>query len=166
MPEALAPELRWGLNWEVVISGGLRLLVALLLASFAFWALRLLTLRLERSIEKGEPSPATLGEQRARTLVGLVRSVGIVFILLIPLFTRLGINGVDIRPLLAGAGVVAWRSRSARNRWCATYFSGLFILFANQFGVGDIVRIGDAGGLVEKMTLRIVVLRDAHGVVT
>ncbi len=43
--------------------------------------------------------------------------------------------------------------------------SGLFILFENQFGVGDVIRLGDVGGRVEKMSLRIVVMRDAHGAV-
>jgi small conductance mechanosensitive channel len=73
--------------------------------------------------------------------------------------------GLDIGPLLAGAGVIGLAVSFGAQSLVKDIISGLFILFENQFGVGDVVRIKDVSGRVEKMTLRIVVMRDLHGVV-
>ena len=58
-----------------------------------------------------------------------------------------------------------WRVSFGAQSLVKDIISGLFILFENQFGVGDVIKVGETGGMVEKMTLRIVVLRDVHGVV-
>ncbi len=104
-------------------------------------------------------------EQRVRTLSGLLRSVGIGFIVVVGLFMLLRAVGLDIGPLLAGAGVIGLAISFGAQSLVKDVLSGLFILFENQFGVGDVVRIKDVAGRVERMTLRIVVMRDLHGVV-
>jgi small conductance mechanosensitive channel len=77
----------------------------------------------------------------------------------------LGAVGVDLGPLLAGAGVVGLAISFGAQSLVKDVISGLFILVENQFGVGDVVRLEGVSGAVEKMTLRVVVLRDVHGVV-
>jgi moderate conductance mechanosensitive channel len=72
---------------------------------------------------------------------------------------------MHIGPLLAGAGVIGLAISFGAQSLVRDIISGLFILFENQFGVGDVIRIGDVAGRVERMTLRIVVLRDVHGTV-
>jgi moderate conductance mechanosensitive channel len=168
-PEPVLPELTpaWvlAIDWVALASGALRIGVALLVAWVAFRVLRLITRRIEASAEAGEGTVARAREQRVKTLVSLVRSIGIVIILVITLFSILGILGHDIRPLLAGAGVVGLAISFGAQSLVRDIITGMFILFENQFGVGDVIRIGATGGVVERMTLRVVVLRDVHGVV-
>jgi moderate conductance mechanosensitive channel len=157
----------WGdlFNLPVLAATGLRMLGAVFVGWLIFALLKLALRRVERSI--GEPTPGiiSLQEQRARTIVGLLRSAGIVVIVLITFFMMLGALGMDVRPLLAGAGVIGLAISFGAQSLVKDVIAGLFMLFENQFGVGDVVRIGDTGGLVEKMTLRVVVLRDIHGTV-
>jgi moderate conductance mechanosensitive channel len=158
--------LTWfGPTWAPLVSNLISIVVALLVAWVSFLILRLATRRIERAVVKGDAGPASLGEQRAQTLVGLVRSVGAVFIVLIAVFSILGVLGYDIRPLLAGAGIFGLAISFGAQSLVRDIITGLFILFENQFGVGDVIRIGDVGGVVERMTLRVTVLRDVHGVV-
>ncbi|MBA4159083.1 MAG: mechanosensitive ion channel [Gemmatimonadetes bacterium] len=157
----------WGvaINWIALANAGLRILVALFIAWLAFRGLGLLSRRIEAASVQGDAGTISLQEQRTKTLVGLVRNIGIVVIVVLTLFTLLGIVGVDIRPLLAGAGVIGLAISFGAQSLVRDVITGLFILFENQFGVGDVVRIGDVGGMVERMTLRVVVLRDVHGTV-
>jgi len=154
-------------NWPTLAATGLRVLGALVTAFLAYWALRLILRRIERSLG---PSTSTAGvlapqEQRARTLLSLIRSVGIVIISVITVFMVLGAFGVNLGPLLAGAGVVGLAISFGAQSLVKDVISGLFMLFENQFGVGDVIRIEGVSGAVEQMTLRVVVLRDVHGVV-
>ncbi|HEX2094271.1 MAG TPA: mechanosensitive ion channel domain-containing protein, partial [Longimicrobiaceae bacterium] len=105
-------------------------------------------------------------EQRTKTLLSLVRSIGVVVIAVLVLFMVLGALGINLGPLLAGAGVIGLAVSFGAQSLVKDVISGLFILFENQFGVGDVVRIEQGiSGVVERMTLRVVVLRDVQGVV-
>ena len=154
-------------NWPRLTAMGLRLVAAVAVAILAYWALRVVLRRVERAI--GEPQKGaaalTIQEQRARTLVGLFRSVGRVIIAIIFVFMALSALGVNLGPLLAGAGVVGLAVSFGAQSLVKDVISGLFILIENQFGVGDVIRIEGVSGAVERMTLRVVVLRDVHGVV-
>lgn len=152
-------------NWPLLINSALRILLVVALAWVAFRALGVLTRRVERAVSAGDAGTISFQEQRAKTLVGLLRSVGIVFILLIALFMILEGLGVNIGPLLAGAGVIGLAISFGSQSLVKDIISGLFILFENQFGVGDVIRVADVSGAVERMTLRVVVLRDIHGTV-
>jgi moderate conductance mechanosensitive channel len=161
---------RW-LNWSEVIDAGLwlnRLLQILVILGLTWGAYRVLSLvlrRIERSAISGDAVSVNVQEQRVATLLSLVRSVGLVIIALIGLFMALSTFGIAIGPLLAGAGVVGLAISFGAQSLVRDIISGLFILFENQFGVGDVIRIGDVAGKVESMTLRIVVMRDVHGTV-
>lgn len=153
------------INWNEILATLFEAAVIILLAWFAFWALRIILRRIERSAASADPTTVSAHEQRVATILSLVRSVGIVIIVVITLFMMLSTFGVEIGPLLAGAGVVGLAISFGAQSLVRDVISGLFILFENQFGVGDVVRIGDVSGKVEKMTLRIVVMRDVQGVV-
>lgn len=154
----------WGsIAWTTVIVASLKVGLILLLAWGAYRVLGLILQRIERAVVDADPS-VSLQEQRVRTIVGVVRGVGIVSIGVISLFMILETIGLDIRPLLAGAGVVAIAISFGAQSIVKDVFSGMFILIENQFAVGDVIRIGDATGTVEKITLRIVVMRDDRGV--
>jgi moderate conductance mechanosensitive channel len=142
---------------------GLRVFAILALAWVAKRILRLLTRRIERAVDDGDPNTLTAAEQRGRTLAQLLTSVGTVAIwvatglMILNLFIAIG-------PLLAGVGVAGLAISFGAQSLVKDVISGFFILLENQFGVDDIVTINDVGGRVERMTLRVVMLRDAHGI--
>ncbi|HEX6750554.1 MAG TPA: mechanosensitive ion channel domain-containing protein [Longimicrobium sp.] len=153
------------LNPEVLLGSALRIAGAVLVAFVLWWVLRLVIRRIEKSLGTPQPGALTVSEQRTRTLVGLLRSVGRVIIFVIFLFMLMSAVGLDLGPLLAGAGVVGLAISFGAQSLVKDVISGLFILIENQIAVGDVVRIEGVSGAVERMTLRVVVLRDVHGVV-
>lgn len=149
---------------QLFTTGG-RVLAALFVGWIAYWALKLVLRRVERSLGDPDPARISLQEQRIRTLLPLGRTVGLVVIVIIVLLMTLSAVGVNLGPLLAGVGVIGLAISFGAQSLVKDIISGLFILFENQFGVGDVIRIDPVSGAVESMTLRVVVLRDIHGVV-
>lgn len=152
-------------NWSRLVLTGMRLGGAVLVALLAYWVLALVLRRIERSVATPHGGALSLQEQRTRTLVSLLRSIGRVIIAIMFTFMVLGAVGVELGPLLAGAGVVGLAISFGAQSLVKDVISGLFILIENQFGVGDVIRIEGVSGAVERMTLRVVVLRDTYGVV-
>lgn len=153
-------------DWPELTVTGLRIVAALLVGWVAYRVLRLVLRRIERSVADDDPGVVSVREQRAMTLIGLVRNMGLVVISVLVMFMVLGALGIDLGPLLAGAGVIGLAISFGAQSLVKDIISGLFILFENQFGVGDVIRIEPSiGGVVERMTLRVVVLRDVQGVV-
>jgi len=153
-------------DWPQLTATGLRILAALVVGWLAYRALRLVLRRIERSIAASETGVVSVQEQRAKTLISLVRSMGLVVISVLVMFMVLGALGIDLGPLLAGAGVIGLAISFGAQSLVKDIISGLFILFENQFGVGDVIRVEQGvGGAVERMTLRVVILRDVQGVV-
>ncbi|HEX2091109.1 MAG TPA: hypothetical protein VHG28_01860 [Longimicrobiaceae bacterium] len=93
-------------NWPELTATGLRIVGALVVGWLAYWGLKLVLRRIERSLQGSETGVVTVQEQRARTLLGLVRSIGVVVVVILVLFMVLGALGINLGPLLAGAGVV------------------------------------------------------------
>ncbi|MBW3630357.1 MAG: mechanosensitive ion channel family protein [Gemmatimonadetes bacterium] len=143
---------------------GLKILGILILAWIAYRVLAAILRRIEQAVSDGDPTSVSGREQRVWTLLGLVRSVGIAFIAVIALFMVLQVAGLDIGPLLAGAGVVGLAISFGAQSLVRDVISGLFILVENQFGVGDVIKVNNLSGRVERLTLRIVVMRDDKGI--
>jgi small conductance mechanosensitive channel len=117
--------------------------------------------RIERRLAGGGPG---LGA-RARTLLPLARSVAAIVIATVAVFTILSEIGLDIGPLLAGAGVVGLAIGFGSQTLVKDIVTGVFILMENQIAVGDVVRTGNQAGLVEAITIRTLRLRDFDGTV-
>jgi moderate conductance mechanosensitive channel len=113
------------------------------------------------------PSSDVLGvarvEQRTETLRLVVRSVSKGILILLVLLTISAELGFNIGPVLASAGIVGLAVGFGAQSLVKDVISGFFILFEDQFGVGDVVKIGDFSGVVERMTLRATVLRNLEG---
>lgn len=103
--------------------------------------------------------------QRVTTLGSLMRNVVDVVIGTITLLTVLSIFGIPMAPLLASAGVGGVAIGFGAQSLVKDYLSGVFMLAEDQFGVGDIVTVGDIKGTVLEVTLRVTKLRDFTGVV-
>lgn len=105
-------------------------------------------------------------EQRISALTSILRSVTGFVVLLFACFMVLSEVGVDVAPLLAGAGVVGVALGFGSQSLVKDFLSGMFILAEDQFGVGDVVDLdGQVTGAVEAVSLRTTRLRAADGTV-
>ena len=103
-------------------------------------------------------------EQRANTL-GRVVTQGLgLFILVIIVFMILSELGVDITPLLAGAGVAGIAIGFAAQNSIRDLIGGFVVMMEDHYNVGDIVKVADITGNVEELSLRRTVLRDLKGI--
>jgi len=103
--------------------------------------------------------------QRVRALGAILRSAASVTIFAIAGVVVLGDLGINLAPLLASAGVVGIALGFGAQNLVRDYLTGVFMLLEDQYGVGDVISVGDATGTVETMTLRITRVRDVHGIV-
>jgi small conductance mechanosensitive channel len=104
-------------------------------------------------------------ERRIKTLVQIITFAAKILIFAVGGMTIIKEIGIDIGPILAGAGILGLAIGFGSQALVKDLVSGFFIIMENQIRVGDVVRIGDTAGLVEKITLRTVVLRDLDGIV-
>ncbi len=151
------------IDGEAAIRLGARMAGIWLLAWLAYRVVRLAARRIEAAVDDGDDSVTTLRERRGRTVSQLLRSVGRVVIVVIALLLTFNLF-VNIGPILAGAGILGLAVSFGAQSLVKDVIAGFFILFENQFAIGDIVEAAGKGGVVEKMTLRVVVLRDLEGV--
>jgi small conductance mechanosensitive channel len=123
--------------------------------------------RFVRAIHTRSPlrTGSTRAQQRAATLgdvlAGLVRAVGWTVVLLLVL----GELGLNVAPLIAGAGIAGIALGFGAQSLVKDFLSGFFILVEDQYGVGDVINLGDATGTVEDVTLRVTRLRATDGTV-
>jgi small conductance mechanosensitive channel len=127
-------------------------------------ALDKLEVLLNRAAELTETVPGA-GRQRVKTLIGVVRTIAVVLIWFVVILTSLSHIGVNIAPILAGAGVVGLAVGFGAQNLVRDLVSGFFLILENQVRVGDVAVINGTGGLVESVTFRTIVLRDLEGVV-
>ncbi|MBM3584816.1 MAG: mechanosensitive ion channel [Alphaproteobacteria bacterium] len=106
---------------------------------------------------------AVVRSARLRTLLPLARNTILIFVITIAVFTTLAELGVDIAPMLAGAGVIGLAIGFGAQALVKDVITGAFILFENQIAIGDVVDLGGTSGVVESMTIRTVTLRDVSG---
>ncbi len=103
--------------------------------------------------------------QRARTIGSVLRSLSSVVVLVIGSIMVLAEFGVNLGPILASAGIVGVAVGFGAQNLVRDFLSGMFMLLEDQYGVGDIVDVGEASGVVEAVGLRITTLRDVNGTV-
>ena len=101
---------------------------------------------------------------RQRTLLALFRNAFTVAVVIFGAMIALSELGVDIAPLLAGAGVVGLAIGFGAQKLVQDIITGVFIQLENAIDVGDVVTAGPITGAVEKLTIRSVGLRSLDGV--
>lgn len=102
---------------------------------------------------------------RAQTIAAVLRSLCSGIIWTFAIIYVLGALGLNLGPLLAGAGVAGVALGFGAQSLVRDFLSGIFMLIEDQFGVGDVVDLGDASGTVELVTLRVTRVRDQNGTV-
>lgn len=104
-------------------------------------------------------------EKRINTLTGLLHRALQIFLIIFALIMVLGEMGINLGPILAGAGVAGVALGFGAQSLVKDIISGFFLILEDQVRVGDIIKIDEASGLVEKINFRTIVLRDLSGVV-
>lgn len=109
------------------------------------------------------PLAAARRAQRARTIGSVLRSTATLVVGAIVVLMMLDEVGVNIMPLVASAGVAGVALGFGAQSLVKDFLSGMFMLFEDQYGVGDTITVGDVSGTVEAVALRITKVRDASG---
>ncbi len=109
------------------------------------------------------PEPTPRLQLRISTISRVTKGITTVTCVITGTIIALAWLGVDIAPLLAGAGIIGVALSFASQNIIKDALNGFFIILEDQFAVGDVITVGDVGGLVENMNLRITQLRDGEG---
>ncbi len=165
-----------------LVTDGLRVLLTIVMAVLAIWALRRLidravttmtsksARRLAESGRAGRVLATATGlaterqRQRVETVGSLLRSVVTFTVAAMAGLTVMALLGIPLGPLLASAGVAGVAIGFGAQSLVKDFLSGIFMILEDQYGVGDVIDTGEAVGTVEEVTLRITRLRDAGGV--
>ena len=147
-------------------SNGVRIAIIVALAVAVHQiAKRLIRRVVERGVIRGKRRPREELRKRAETLSSFLNQVVVAVIWVMAAFMILSEIGVNIGPLLAGAGIVGIAIGFGAQSLIRDVLSGLFIIIENQYGKGDVVRIADIAGLVEEVNIRRTIMRDLDGIV-
>ncbi|MBN1767445.1 MAG: mechanosensitive ion channel family protein [Prolixibacteraceae bacterium] len=155
------------IDWGVQVLPGLIFIVIILvvlLRLLKFLMKRLSKFTINRA-KRDETKDSLEAEKRVNTLLGIIAGIGKVIIWTVALMMILKKLGIDIAPILAGAGIVGLAVGFGAQELVRDFISGFFILLENQIRTGDVAIINGTGGLVEKIEMRTVTLRDFSGVV-
>lgn len=147
--------IQWGLGSGirvVLIGMGMVLLLVVVKQALA---------RVRRLLEGALPSSAQ--RQRAETLTHVLRDVARVFIVAVGVMMMLSEIGIDLKPLLAAAGLGGLAIGFGAQSLVKDVISGFFILLEDSIAVGDVVEIAGVSGVVEEVKLRSIRLRDVWG---
>ena len=122
--------------------------------------------KIQSNIKSGSKTKINLErEKQANTLIGIIRGVLLVSMWGLYILIFLKQIGVNIAPILTGAGIIGLAVGFGGQELVRDAISGFFILLENHVRVGDVVVVNGTGGLVEKINLRTITLRDLSGVV-
>ncbi|SHJ52951.1 small conductance mechanosensitive channel [Tangfeifania diversioriginum] len=163
--------------WETLIAGarewivtelpGLLIIIVVMLIIFKTFSFTLKKVKMRLIARAGKAKDKDAGEveKRINTLVDILK--GIVKIVLWTIFIMIALKkfGVDIGPILASVGIIGVAVGFGAQELVRDFISGFFILLENQVRTGDVAAINGTGGLVEKIEMRTITLRDFSGTV-
>jgi moderate conductance mechanosensitive channel len=127
--------------------------------------LRPLRDRAAASLREAAPQIVERRTQRAQTIGSVLRSFTTLLVYGVGFVLILGEFGVNLAPIIASAGVVGVAIGFGAQNLVRDFLSGIFMMLEDQYGVGDVVDLGEASGTVEAVGLRVTTLRDIAGTV-
>jgi len=141
-----------------------RLVVIAIIAVLLIRVLRAVTLRLVQAA-KTPTRAGQMHEQQTRTMADLLHSIGTTTIIVIAALMVMRILGFDIAPALATAGVLSVALAFGAQSLLKDLINGIFIVFEDQYSLGDMLQVNGETGRVEHITLRRTVLRNTAGAI-
>ncbi|HUG13686.1 MAG TPA: mechanosensitive ion channel family protein [Thermomicrobiales bacterium] len=152
----------WG---HEALATAITIVVIVIIAIIVLRLLRSLVERvIQRVMERQDQTPREL-KQKAQTLGNVIESTGRLLVFLIAGMMVLSNLGMNIAPLIASAGIAGLAIGFGAQSLIRDTLHGFFILFENQYGVGDVIRVNSFSGTVEEISLRRTVLRSINGAV-
>ncbi len=148
----------------VLVRQGLRVVAIWVLAWLIVQVVNLIARRIEAAVDDGNDLVTTSREKRGRTLSQLLRGMGRIVAVAVAILLTINVF-MNIGPILAGFGILGLAVSFGAQSLVKDIIAGFFMLLENQFAVGDVIEVGGKSGTVEKMTLRVVTLRDLRGTV-
>jgi small-conductance mechanosensitive channel len=118
-----------------------------------------------RALRSTQPLPSLRRSQRADAIGALVRNLSSVVIWLVASASILQILGLQLGPLVAGAGFVGLAIAISAQQLVTDFLAGIAMLLEDEYGVGDVIDVGPATGEVERVGLRTTQLRAVDGTV-
>ena len=155
-------------NLQVLINSSVRILLIIVIAWTTIRLVKTLLNSLEkRLIHKSRIEGESISEtsKRVETLIMLIRQAVSLVLWIVLLLVILKEIGVDIAPILAGAGILGLAVGFGAQNLVRDFISGFFFILENQVRVGDVAIINGTGGLVDAVNFRTIVLRDLSGTV-
>ena len=147
-------------GWGKVQKLGLVILTCIVL----LWAVQLIGRAVRKAVDDGNSDVTTEAERRADTLASVLNHLAWVLVAAFVVLSTLQEFGVNVGPLVAGAGIAGVALGFGAQSLVKDWIAGFFLLMENQFGVGDIISVDSSHtGTVERMTLRVTQIRDAEG---
>jgi small conductance mechanosensitive channel len=143
-----------------VFTNGLRIVLILALTVVALKAAKMLSVRVLSLFNQKDDMEF---KKRAETLSSVIRYILTIGVFIVATMMILRELGIEIGPMLAAAGIVGLAVGFGAQSLVQDVISGFFILLEDQIRVGDVVNIAGKGGLVEKVNLRMTILRDLAG---
>lgn len=107
--------------------------------------------------------PRSIETKRAQTLLSLIQSSTSIVILILGIMLVLTVLEINITPLLASAGIIGIAIGFGSQVLVKDLIAGLFLLAEDTISIGDLIQIGDSRGIVERINLRTIVLKDEAG---
>src|SRR5215218_4004994 len=144
---------------------GLPLLATIVICYALVRITALLVTRFEHELNRGTSLDALERAKRARTLGSVINKVVTITLSAVAVLMVLTAFGVNIAPVLTGAGILGLAVGFGAQTLVRDIISGFFLILEDQVRVGDVAAINGTGGLVEAINLRTVILRDAEGTV-
>lgn len=145
---------------------GIRIVVILLVFSALRYLIKVGTGRIVSFLVQPGHGNQEEREQRAHTLASVFKTTASMVLIVATLLIIIAeLNPSWITPLVASLATIGIAVGLGTQNLVRDYFSGFILLLENQYTVNDVVKIGDAAGLVESITLRVTMLRDLEGVV-
>jgi small conductance mechanosensitive channel len=160
----------WGFNPFAVVGGWFsdetwnRLWNAAMVAAVSFVIWELISTLIENYLDAVDEEGSRIERSaRARTLLPLLRTFLFIMIVAVVALTTLSTLGVDVTPVLAAAGVVGIAIGFGSQKLVQDIINGLFILFQDTIAVGEVVDVAGHSGVVERISVRTIGLRDLSG---
>lgn len=151
--------------WSSLKDNWIGILVVVGIVILIFIITKIVTIRLRRIFESRISDEKIIIKKRTFTFTSVISNLVVVTSVIVGMLIIADMAGISITPLLAGAGIAGVVIGIGAQSLIKDIINGIFILFEQWFQVNDIIKVGDTGGVVEKLNLRTTVIRDLEGIV-
>jgi moderate conductance mechanosensitive channel len=146
-----------------IATTGIQILIIVVLSVIAYWLLLVVSRHLSNRIKNLDDEEGSALDKRTETISRLIRSAGLVIILITALLMILDQLGIAIGPILASVGLLSLAIGLGAQTLVKDVIGGIFIVMEDQYHIDEVIEFDGRIGTVEDITLRITKVRDFKG---